>query len=168
MFTITTDLFLSTKKSLESVSSPFATTWIFVPNTLLIRQAYPIHPFSLLPRSLHNLQFPTLTTSLESMKVLFSFLTVLPLVSGWSSPASPVTRPVSSALHMASTTVRPPNWDDYPVQHDRRVETKGVVERKVSWMERQAMKDAVIDPDYTLTIGLAALAPLIFWYHPRK
>ena len=38
--------------------------------------------------------------------------------------------------------------------------------RKVSKSERNRMADVMIDPDYTLTIAMASLCPLIIWYHP--
>jgi hypothetical protein len=44
--------------------------------------------------------------------------------------------------------------------------TASVADKKISSWQRASMKDVVIDPDYTLTIMMAALCPLIIWYHP--
>jgi hypothetical protein len=44
--------------------------------------------------------------------------------------------------------------------------TASVADKKVSSWQRASMEDVVIDPDYTLAIMVAALCPLIIWYHP--
>ena len=48
------------------------------------------------------------------------------------------------------------------------VSTEPVATVKVSQKQRNAMKDVVIDPDYSLSWQIAALCPLIIWYHPCK
>jgi hypothetical protein len=44
--------------------------------------------------------------------------------------------------------------------------SKSVATKVVTQRERNAMQNVVIDPDYWLTISVAALCPLILWYHP--
>ena len=44
--------------------------------------------------------------------------------------------------------------------------TEPVPVKSVSKMERQFIKDRVIDPDYRLALGTFLLGPLIAWYHP--
>ena len=46
--------------------------------------------------------------------------------------------------------------------------TKPVAVRPVSKFERMRMKNVMLDPDYTLTWSVAALCPLILFYHPCK
>jgi hypothetical protein len=41
-----------------------------------------------------------------------------------------------------------------------------VATKVVTQRERNTMKDVVIDPDYWMAISVAALCPLILWYHP--
>jgi hypothetical protein len=38
----------------------------------------------------------------------------------------------------------------------------------VSKSDRSKMDDVMLDPNYFLTFAVAALGPLIMWYHPCK
>lgn len=72
-------------------------------------------------------------------------------------------RTASTALMAASRLQvgRSPTANPSVVDASESIPTKIVSQR-----ERNAMKDRVIDPDYWLAISVAALCPLILWYHP--
>ena len=48
------------------------------------------------------------------------------------------------------------------------ISSVSIADRQVSKAARSAMKDVVIEPDYTLSWQVAALCPLIIGYHPSK
>lgn len=96
--------------------------------------------------------------------ILLSFL-----LSGAAAFApSAVTRVDKTALYAASTL--PPKqdngWSDRPAHKPK--STKPAPAKNVSWLERQTMKDVMIDPDYFMTFYVGALGPLIMWYHRKS
>ncbi len=67
----------------------------------------------------------------------------------------------------SATNLRPRDaWSDKPLFEKRA--TKPLAKRKVGAYQRQMMTNVVIPPDFSLTWALAALGPLIIWYHPCK
>jgi len=104
---------------------------------------------------------------------------LLALFVGAASAFAPVhhwTPSTSSPLRMVAGGVRTSkkagggmdSWSDKPLHREEETSksTPAVPVRKVGWLERRAMKDRMIDPDYTLALGTALLCPLIIWYHP--
>jgi hypothetical protein len=79
------------------------------------------------------------------------------------SPSSMTDRRAFSPLMAASRLEvgRSPTANPSIVGASEPVPTKIVTQR-----ERNAMKNVVIDPDYWMAISVAALCPLILWYHP--
>ena len=73
------------------------------------------------------------------------------------------------AARALDSAVVPPDdvWSTPPLSEHRR-QTKPVADQNVNWLQRQTMGDVMIDPDYFLTFSIAALCPLIIWYHPCK
>lgn len=95
-----------------------------------------------------------LLTSNTTMKLLLLLAFFTATVVGFSPSSMATRRGVVSRLHAASG-----------LPQTKFGSTEPVADRPVSKMERNRMKDRMIDPDYTLTIGTAALCPLIIWYH---
>jgi hypothetical protein len=103
------------------------------------------------------------------MKVLSLFwLTALPLTLGFSS--SSIKARSSTAVSMAASSFpKPPQhgWEGKPVTHKGEKTTKPVAAKNASsWLERKTMGDVMLEPSYALTWAVAALCPLIIWYHP--
>ena len=100
------------------------------------------------------------------------FLATIALACATASafvPASP-SHFVAATKLSASTTggnFRKDDWTGYPTGTERK-STEPVARRKVSNLERARMEDVMIDPSYFLAFAVAALGPLIMWYHPCK
>lgn len=58
----------------------------------------------------------------------------------------------------------PNDWTGYPLTEKK--STNPVPARKVTAAQRAKMEDVMIEPNYFLTWAVAALGPLIMWYHP--
>jgi hypothetical protein len=84
------------------------------------------------------------------------------------SPSQMQSRRQATALHMAVTSFPGPenDWTNKPIPRKGERTTQPMADRKVSWLEKQAIGDVMIDPDYFLTVAVALLCPLIIWYHP--
>jgi Tfp pilus assembly protein FimT len=98
------------------------------------------------------------------MKFLVAlFATLAAIAVDGFSPSSMTNRMASTQLMAASRldVGRSPTANPSIVGASEPVPTKIVSQR-----ERNAMKDVVIDPDYWMAISVAALCPLILWYHP--
>lgn len=93
-----------------------------------------------------------------TMKLLL--LLSLALATNGFSHSSMAYKATPTALQAASGLGSRPKFGQ--------VSTEPVATRKVSQRERNAMKDVVLDPDYSLTWSFAALCPLIIAYHPCK
>lgn len=95
-----------------------------------------------------------------SMKLSYSLPLTISLVALWTTSAfspSSVQQLASPTALGAATGLPPKGYSGS--RKDSRI-------RRVSKAERSRMGDVMIDPDYTLTIAMAALCPLIIWYHP--
>lgn len=100
------------------------------------------------------------------MKLLVS-LSLLAAAHGFVASPAPKAK---TSLNVATQPKGGKNmWDDWSNKPlPKRQSTTPVAKKKVSKMERAMMKDRVLDPDYTLALSVAALGPLIAWYHPCK
>ena len=98
------------------------------------------------------------------MKIALLF-SLCSAAAAFTASPSPL-KTTSTALHVASTPDDLDGWSDKP--RFLQESTTPVADRKVSKLERMMMPDVVIPPDFTLTWAVAALGPLIMWYHPCK
>jgi len=105
------------------------------------------------------------------------FLVTLALLSSTVSAFVPSTFVASSPTTTtdkglsASTTggnFRKDDWTGYPTGMERKSTKPVAASKKVSNFARSRMDDVMIDPNYFLTLAVAALGPLIIWYHPCK
>jgi hypothetical protein len=84
-------------------------------------------------------------------------------VTAFAPSALPVTK--AGALY-SSIAPKRDDWSDMPLH--QRADSPSQPVRKVNWFEKQRLGDVMIDPDYTLPLGLTVLGFLIMWYHPCK
>jgi hypothetical protein len=106
------------------------------------------------------------------------FLVFVAFMSALSSEGFAPPRMTSMALHKTSVMMAAqvpvlPNfklndWQGKPIPRKGEKTTTPVAVRNLSWLEKQTMKDVMIEPDYLLSIAIALLGPLIIWYHPCK
>jgi hypothetical protein len=96
------------------------------------------------------------------MRFALSFLALLGASSAFV-PSTPFLKVHQTTLSAASS-LQPGKTKPKPGYE--KMSTKPVADRKVSKAERNRMKDVMIDPSYSLAVALAALGPLIIWYHP--
>lgn len=101
------------------------------------------------------------------MKLVLSTLALACATVSAFVPSS--TQFVSTKLSASTTggNFRPNDWTGYPADTERKSSTP-VPARKVSKSDRAKMDDVMLDPNYFLTFAVAALGPLIMWYHPCK
>lgn len=100
-----------------------------------------------------------------SSRSIMKILLALAFVAGVSAFApQPVLTRSSTAVGVAGNMGPSDGWSDKPLYQPK--STPPVADKKVSWLARQAMPDVMIDPSYFLTWAVAALCPLIIWYHP--
>jgi len=102
------------------------------------------------------------------------FLLFASAASGFSPVAVvvPKTTTARTGLNMVAGNLNPKknpldSWSDKPI-HDHSESTPLERKKNVSWIERRTMSDVIIDPDYSLALGVALLCPLIIWYHPSE
>jgi len=107
----------------------------------------------------HSTMMKLLTTAVVSALLAGNAVAFAPC------PATSIKK--QSSLH-ASTVNGVPNdgYSNKPLFE--RKSTTPIADRKVSWIQRQTLPDAMIDPNYFLTFAVAILGPLIWWYHPCK
>lgn len=83
------------------------------------------------------------------------------------APSGPASKTFLAAASTGDNFSKKPNdWTGYPVGEQK--STTPVSARKVTPFQRAMMADVMIDPNYFLTWAVAALCPLIIWYHPCK
>ncbi len=103
-----------------------------------------------------------------AMKFSLLLLSLTSTVSAFN--LAPVESVSKTALSAASTgnnfNKRPNDWTGYALSE--KTSTTPVSARKVSPFQRTMMADVMIEPNYFLTWAVAALCPLIIWYHPCK
>jgi hypothetical protein len=78
---------------------------------------------------------------------------------------SPAVKKVSSSLPMASTVGF---GRSTVVAGNKNLVTPVPSKNKANWFQKQTLPDVIIDPSFSLTWSVAALGPLIWWYHPCK
>ena len=102
------------------------------------------------------------------MKITVLLLSLASTASAFQM--APTTRSVATTTSLSASTtgddMKPNDWTGYPVGVKK--STTPVPVRKVNSAQRAMMSDVMLDPDFSLTWALAALGPLIMWYHPCK
>jgi len=101
------------------------------------------------------------------MKLSLLFLSLAGTASAFvTAPARVVTTSLSAAATGDDFNKKPNDWTGYPLTEKK--STAPVASRKVTPAQRAKMADVMIDPNYFITFAVAALGPLIMWYHPCK
>jgi hypothetical protein len=101
------------------------------------------------------------------MKLALLFATVAASSAFTLLPATTARTTRGVALSAASS-LRPEgkkNEFDKPL-HKKESTPSIASPNALSVRERANLQDVMLDPDYILAIGVAALCPLIIWYHP--
>lgn len=78
----------------------------------------------------------------------------------------PNSKRAKSEIQVASPPLGEDDWTGKPIP--ARTSTVPTPVNKVSKAQRAKIADRIIDPDYTLALGVFLLGPLIAWYHPCK
>ena len=97
------------------------------------------------------------------MKLVVLSLLISPKALAFNAPCQTL---FSSKLNAVSTGKGFPEeeWSGYALH--KRSDTVPIPSESAS--RRFAMDDVMIDPNYSLAAAVAALGPLIMWYHPCK
>lgn len=99
------------------------------------------------------------------MKLAILLLSLMGSASAFVvTPLRVATTALSAATTGGNFDKKANDWAGYPLAEKK--STMPVAARKVNPFQRMTMQDVMIDPNFFLTFAVAALGPLIIWYHP--
>ena len=101
----------------------------------------------------------------------FLLLSLVSLAASFSQMPIITRAQRTSGSHLSASSIRGsqlPAYDQNDPQQQQQSTKPVAPAKKLNWIAKQTLPDAMIEPSYYLTWAVALLGPLIIWYHPRK